>query len=115
MQTLEQRVQRRLDAQDREIGNLHEGLAAAHEGLLDEARQGIAQRRLIMAMAAVSAKSAGDPLLWLDEVRTLAFRTIGSDVMAETREILETTLTHVEAFLIDAAGKGDIQSPSSGD
>lgn len=90
---------RRVDRLERVVKNLDEGVTAAHGGLLDETRQTHALKRVLMAVTALAARDAADPLKFTDEVRFLALAPLAGEDLADTREMIELILSKVEGAL----------------
>lgn len=99
MTEVEQNLARRLDRLEQVVRNLDEGVTAAHHGLLEETRQNHALKRVLMAVTALAARDAPDPLRFTDEVRTLALKPMTDAALDETRERIETILSKIEGSL----------------
>ncbi|MGN6062857.1 hypothetical protein [Brevundimonas diminuta] len=99
MTEVEQNLARRLDRLEREVRDLSEGVTSAHYEILQETRKNHALSRVLMAVTALAARDAPDPLRFTDEVRTLALEPMTDAELDETRERIETILSKVEGSL----------------
>lgn len=91
-------VERALKTYGEELVDHKRGLNALGGSLLTETRKTIAVERLVLALAAVVARNADDPLRTLDEVRRYATGPLKADELPEAQEHLEQLLAKLEAF-----------------